>query len=74
MRHGAADFTKNLADAGGYCRHDRAGRHGHKASHERIFDEILASAVLNQLSESLQLVHKMFLSVIVRPLIDTLYP
>jgi hypothetical protein len=43
--HSASDFTEDLADARGHTRHDRSGGNRDKASHQCVFDEVLAVIV-----------------------------
>lgn len=46
LRHGAGDFAEDGTDAGGHMRHNRARRHGHEASHERVLNQVLSFIVI----------------------------
>ena len=47
--HRTCNFRKNLADIGGHPRHDRAGSHGNKASHQGVFNQVLALRIFQDL-------------------------
>ena len=48
--HRAADYTEDLADAGGNARHDRPGRdRNESSSHEGIFNQVLTVLVFPHL-------------------------
>src|ERR1700733_7722517 len=45
QRHYRRHLAKNAADAAGNARHDSAGGDCYEASHQGVFDEILAAAI-----------------------------
>src|SRR5689334_17020636 len=51
------NLRKDLADAGGNARHNRAGRNGHETRHQSVLDEVLTAPILPNLELQKHILH-----------------